>query len=209
VGTVGTARNVAPVDLPSWAQGGTDKRAALPWDTSQTIANCTINGNAALAIIDSGSYKTIMDVGMARMLGLPIRDAIGGDCGTYSVPGTGRSNTYQGIVDAEVRLQLAPGVIYAIQGLKLIDHPHPLILIGSDILSGGRISGQCNYTGLRLGTDGDGLVTGHICFDKGGHLIEERLVNVPTARGSHSAGTKTVGLISGPPVGGQCLRRFA
>ena len=29
-----------------------DKRAALPWDTSQTIANCTINGNAALAIID-------------------------------------------------------------------------------------------------------------------------------------------------------------
>ena len=80
-----------------------------------------------------------MDIGMARMLGLPIRDAIGGDCGTYSVPGTGRSNTYQGIVDAEVRLQLAPGVIYAIQGLKLIDHPHPLILIGSDILSGGRI----------------------------------------------------------------------
>jgi hypothetical protein len=130
---------VAPVDLPIWAQGGTDKRAALPWDTSQTIANCKVNGNAALAIIDSGSYKTIMDVGMARMLGLPIRDAIGGDCGTYSVPGTGRSNTYQGIVDAEVRLQLAPGVIYAIQGLKLIDHPHPLILIGSDILSGGRI----------------------------------------------------------------------
>jgi hypothetical protein len=90
--------------LPDWANGGADKRAALPWDMSQTVANCKINGSAALAVVDSGSYKTIMDVGMARMLGLPIRNAVGGDCGTYSVPGTGQSNTYEGIVDAEVRL---------------------------------------------------------------------------------------------------------
>jgi hypothetical protein len=108
------ARQTQPEGLPDWAQGGADKRAALPWDTSQTVANCKINGSAALAVVDSGSYKTIMDVGMARMLGLPIRNAMGGDCGTYSVPGTGQSNTYEGIVDAEVRLQLAPGVIYAI-----------------------------------------------------------------------------------------------
>ena len=68
---------------------GVDKRSALPWDTSQTVANCKVNDNAALAIVDSGSYKTIMDVGMAKMLGLPTRSAVGGDCGTYSVPGTG------------------------------------------------------------------------------------------------------------------------
>ena len=55
-----------------------------------------------------------MDVAMARMLGLPICNAVGGDCGTYSVPGTGQSNTYEGIVDAEVSLQLALGVVYAI-----------------------------------------------------------------------------------------------
>ncbi len=48
------------------------------------------------------------------MLGLPVKNAVGGDCGTYSVPGTGQSNAYEGIVDGEVRLQLAPGVIYAI-----------------------------------------------------------------------------------------------
>jgi hypothetical protein len=72
-----------------------------------------------------------------------------------------------------VRLQLAPGVIYAIQGLKLISHPHPLMLIGSDILSGGRVQGQCNYTGLKLGTDSQGVVTGHICFEKEGTPIEE------------------------------------
>ena len=53
---MGTTRHVAPVDLPIWAQGGSDKRAALPWDTSQTIANCKVNGNAALAKIDVGIY---------------------------------------------------------------------------------------------------------------------------------------------------------
>jgi hypothetical protein len=58
-------RSTQPGGLPTWAQGGADKRSALPWDTSQTVANCTVNGNAALAIVDSGSYKTIMDVGMA------------------------------------------------------------------------------------------------------------------------------------------------
>jgi hypothetical protein len=42
-----------------------------------------------IAIIDSGSYKTIMDTMMAKQLGMEIRSAVDGDCGTYSVPGTG------------------------------------------------------------------------------------------------------------------------
>jgi hypothetical protein len=74
---------------PLWAAGGDDKRAALHWDTSQTVANCTVNGKHTLAVVDTGSYKTIMDLGTARMLGLAIREAKNGDCGTYSVPGTG------------------------------------------------------------------------------------------------------------------------
>jgi predicted aspartyl protease len=53
--------------------GSEDKRAALHWDTSQTIANCKINGSATLAIVDSGSYKTIMDTAMAKILGLRVR----------------------------------------------------------------------------------------------------------------------------------------
>lgn len=75
--------------LPIWAAGREDKRSALSWDTLQTVANCTINGKVMLAVFDAGSYKTILDVGMAKILGLPIREAVNGDCGTYSVPGTG------------------------------------------------------------------------------------------------------------------------
>lgn len=83
------------------------------------------------------------------------------------------------------------------------------MLIGSDVLSGGRVVGQCNYTGMKLGTDSQGVVTGYICFEKGGVPLEEKLVNVPTARGSHSAGTKTVGMVAGPPLGGQYVRRVS
>ena len=82
-------KNVCPKKLPTWAAGKADKRSALHWDAAQTIANFKVNGNTALAIIDSGSYKTIMDISMAHMLGLKVHQASGGDCGTYSVPGTG------------------------------------------------------------------------------------------------------------------------
>jgi hypothetical protein len=83
-----------------------------------------------------------------------------------------------------VELKLADGVSYAIHGLKLIQHPHPLVLVGSDVLSGGRPLGQVNYTGIKLATDGQGAVKGFICFEKAGKSVEEALVNVPTARGS-------------------------
>ena len=89
---------------PGWAARQEDKRAALHWDNSQTVANVVVNGKATLAIVDSGSYKTIMDLGMARILGLPIREASKGDCGTFSTPGTDRSNCYAGVVEGNVEL---------------------------------------------------------------------------------------------------------
>jgi hypothetical protein len=143
-----------------------------------------VDGKHVLAIVDTGSYKTIMDLGMARILGLPVKEAVQGDCGTYSVPGTGQTNYYAGVVDKPVELKLGPGVSYAIHGLKLIRHPYPLVLVGSDVLSGGRPFDQVNYAGVRLSTDRQSSVRGFICFEKAGELLLEALVNVPTARGS-------------------------
>ena len=68
------------------------------------MANVVINGKATLAIVDSGSYKTILDLGMARILGLPIKEANQGDCGTFSTPGTDTSNCYAGVVEGNVEL---------------------------------------------------------------------------------------------------------
>ncbi len=58
---------------------------------------------------------------------------------------------------------------------------------------------------MKLVTADDGQVRGFICFDRAGEKLEEELVNVPTIRGSHCAGT-TEGYV-GPPLGGQCVRR--
>lgn len=171
------------------------------------MAHVTANDCAALAVLDSGAYKTILDVGMAKMLGLRVRESVGGDCGTYSVPGTDASNCYAGVVEDEVIIQLAPGVVYGIQGLKLLRHPTPMFLVGSDILSGGRTQDQWNYAGVTLRTDAVGTVRGRINFHRGEEDASEALVNVPNASGSHAAGTRSIGLIAPPTAGGQCLRR--
>jgi hypothetical protein len=194
-------------DRPDWCRDSIDQRAAPHWDTSQTVANVAINGQHTLAIVDTGSYKSILDIGMAKMLKLPIREAVGGDCGTYSTPGTNSSNCYAGVVEGPCEIRLSDQVRYRVQGLKLIWHPHPIALLGADLLSGGRPAGEVNFTGVKLATDAQGRVRGSICFEKGGATIEEPLVNVPTARGSHSAGTATLGMIAGPPLGGQYVRR--
>lgn len=161
VAVAGKMGQAAP---PAWTNGKRDKRAALSWDTSQTVTHCAVNDCATLAVVDTGAYKTILDIGMARMLGLRVREAIGGDCGTYSTPGTSQSNCYAGVVEEEVILQLAPGVMYGIQGLKLLRHPSPMFLVGSDVLSGGRPRGQWNYAGVTLHTSDEGVVRGHINF---------------------------------------------
>ena len=97
-------------------------------------------------------------------------------------------------------LELAPGVIFGIRGLRLVSHPYPLFLLESDLLSGGRPKGQWNWRGVEAVTGDEGVVTGHIKFEKDGAIVEEPLVNVPTARGSHSAGT--IGMVAGPELGG-------
>lgn len=153
--------------MPEWAAGAEDKRDALHWDTSQTVADAVLGGKAVRAVVDTGSYKTILDIGMARMLGLPIREARGGDCGTYTVPGTDRSICYSGVVDGLIQLQLTPDVKFLIRNLKLIQHPYPLLLVGSDILSGGRPAGQWNYHGVLVDTSDHGETSGRILFKRG------------------------------------------
>jgi hypothetical protein len=165
-------RRQGGMETPEWAVGCPDQRAAMHWDTSQTVANCLVNGALTVGVVDTGSYKTLMDIGTARMLGLAVRESKGGDCGTYSVPGTGRTNCYAGVVQGPVMLQLGPKVRFQVMGMKLIDHPHPLMLIGSDVLSGGRPKNHLNFTGLRVETDENQAMRGYLCFARGDQALE-------------------------------------
>lgn len=99
-----------------------------------------------LGVVDTGAHQTVMDTKMAAALGLTITAAQHNDCGEYSVAG-GPTFSYVGKVNGQVLLRFGEDVAYAIDGLRLIEHPHPLLLIGHDVLCGGRSQGEWSYAG--------------------------------------------------------------
>ena len=89
---------------PEWATRMIDLRGMLRWDSSQTIAHVGIAGKLVAAVVDTGACCTIMDRAMATAIGLPVRLAQDGDCGKYSVPGTGAVNSYAGMVEGGITM---------------------------------------------------------------------------------------------------------
>ena len=58
-----------------------------------------INNRLGLAIADSGAYKTVMDLRMAEAYGLTVKRAASGNCGRYSVSGSGIEHDYAGVIE--------------------------------------------------------------------------------------------------------------
>lgn len=74
--------------------------------------------------------------------------------------------SYAGRVDGPVRVTLGPGVQFDLVGLRVIDHPHPMLLLGADILRGGRPAGEWNFAALRARTLAPGNVEGWLVFQR-------------------------------------------
>ena len=83
-----------------------DVRASLPFDETHTVMFAAVNNRLGLAIADSGAYQTVMDHCMASAFGLTVRQAVNGDCGRYSVPGSGVEHDYAGVVEGGFVLRL-------------------------------------------------------------------------------------------------------
>ena len=117
--------------------------------------------------MDTGAYKTVMDRSMAIALGLKIRPSVDGDCGRFGVPGSGVVHEYAGVIEDPFVLRLGEKVVFTIHGMKVLEHPHPLVLIGADVLRGGRGPTGWNYDGMALTTHAPGKVSGVLKFSKG------------------------------------------
>ena len=100
-----------------------------------------------MAIVDTGAYKTVLDVEMAKALGLKVRMAMGGDCGKFGVPGSGIIHDYAGTIDEPFELKLSERVRYMVKGQRVITHPFPMMLLGSDVLRKGRKAPGWSYVG--------------------------------------------------------------
>jgi hypothetical protein len=103
-------------------------------------------------IVDTGAHRTIIDTKMASAIGLKVRQDV--TCGKYSVPGSEAVHAYAGIGDTD--LQISRDIRTRIRNLRVIDHPYPFLLLGADVLSGGRKLGQWNFSGIRVKTLSEG-----------------------------------------------------
>lgn len=115
---------------------------------------------------------------MCEQLGIKYQAANGGNCGTYAVPGTGATNFYHGAVRERLILQFGEKVKFSITGLKVIDHPTNLMLLGADVMCGGRLSGMWNFDGIHQTTTPQGC-TGKLVFSNHQGTEECPLVHVP------------------------------
>ena len=57
------------------------------------------------------------------------------------MPGSEAVHAYAGIVEGDTDLQISRDIWTRARNLRVIDHPHPFLLLGADVLSGGRKSG--------------------------------------------------------------------
>ena len=86
-------------------------------------------------------------------------------CGKFSVPGSEAVHSYAGIVEGSTTLKNSDRVEAKVHNMRVISHPHPFVLLGADVLSGGRDPSTWNFTGMRVHTTEAGRVKALLTFD--------------------------------------------
>ena len=124
------------------------------------------------AIGDTGATRSLLDLASAKRMGLPVELATGQEFGTYFGPGS-KETPYAGRVQGPVTLKLSSEVTLELRELKVIHHSEPLLLIGADVLCGGRPG--WTFRALGVGAGGMGMVV----FAKGKRTVSIALVNAP------------------------------
>ena len=85
---------------------------------------------------------------MAQAFGLCVRRTVNSNCGRCSVPGSGVEHDYARVVEASFVLKLGEFISFTLTGMRIIDHPFALFLLGADIMCGGHAKPSWNYTGV-------------------------------------------------------------
>ena len=76
---------------------------------------------------------------MAAAFSLTIRRAVNGDCTKFGVPGSGVIHEYYGCIEDPFELRLGSKVRFIVTGLRILEHPHLLVLLGVDVLQRERV----------------------------------------------------------------------
>ena len=71
----------------------------------------------------------------------PVCVATLGEFGCYLILSSTELKAYHGVVESPFTVILADGVHMELKGICVVEHQAPLLLLGADVMRGGRISG--------------------------------------------------------------------
>ena len=102
----------------------------------------------ALGVVDTGSCKMLLCENTAKALGLVVEKARGNEFGTFRVPGGTDAKAYVVVVRGPITLKFSDDMFFEVSNMRVLSHPAPLFLFGSDFLRGGRDNNAWNFNGL-------------------------------------------------------------
>ena len=121
--------------------------------------------------------------------------------GRFAVPGSDAVHAYAGVVKGRTSLQIWDMLQAHVSNMRVIKHPHPFLLLGTDVLRGGRPHESWNFRGLLVETTGLNHVDAWLNFAVGGKEVSVPLPHAPA--GDADASGTAIAKVSN----GQCLRR--
>ena len=93
-----------------------------------------------------------------------VHRAINGNCGHFAVPGSGIEHDYAAVMEGSFVMRLGENVSFTLTGMRDIDHPLALVLLGEDVLCVGCKALAWNYEGIAVRMSDDGMVSRSIKF---------------------------------------------
>ena len=101
--------------------------------------------------MDTGGSCSIMDLALARGMGLPITMAQSTEFGMFTTPGRLAPMAYPAAVMGPIDFKLSGEVTIVMSHLRLVDHGCPLFILGADVLCEGDNSDLWEFRGMGPG----------------------------------------------------------
>ena len=169
--------------IPNWVgKHVINCRGVTPWTDYQYITLCQIDNALVEAMLDTGGHASVIDKQTATEMGLNIIPSQFGNFGSYHSPGYG-PKAYAGLVYGPVPIRFSVSVVLLVPYIRVIESSVRLVILGADLLSGGRSTNRWNFAGIHVKTDDEGKVKGCISFKRGKKEQRVDLLNTPSVQG--------------------------
>jgi hypothetical protein len=117
-------------------------------------------------MLDTGGYGSMIDLKTAEALKLDVTKAVNANYGHYYSPGY-RPVPFAGMVHGPIQIRFSGEVVLTIPHLRVINSNRCIVLLGVDLLCGGRPTERWNFASTSIATATDSAISGTISFKLG------------------------------------------